>query len=543
MRWKTNTIIIVMISIITGMLIWAGIEIEHTGSASAKQAEIEKVRDICIGERRTKIIYPFQSYEKTLKNVGKEKKVLLEPLGSGEMKEFADEFNRIQQQWRVQNDWLRKLNATDILTGMANRKTLVKFGNRVLQEKKPLGVLLTDVDSLKSINEVYGHAVGDNVLIKVGKILENLCPKEKAMAGRRDGGEFICHLEGITEEELRNMADKVLNQVRAINPIDCGMTRKNAKITVGIGGTLDDSGERRDVHQLYREVELALQRSKEKNGNCFTMFKKEDASFIELADLNEKRRVIEAEMDEALQNGEFISYFQPQFSFKDGRMCGAEVLVRWQTRERGMWMPGEFIPIFEHNGFITKLDRRMFEDTCKKMNEWKNQGKPLIRMSLNFSRRDFADGTLVGFIEQTAEKFGIPAKYLEIEVTESAVADDLELITKQLRQLKERGFSIAIDDFGVGYSALGSLRDFPADYLKIDKSFLDGSRKNEWEGLLLRGIISIAQTLNMKTICEGVETEEQTAMLKSLGCDIAQGYYYSRPVPQARYEKLLEEDI
>ena len=206
-------------------------------------------------------------------------------------------------------------------------------------------------------------------------------------------------------------------------------------------------------------------------------------------------------------------------------------------------MPGEFIPIFEHNGFITKLDRRMFEDTCKKMNEWKNQGKPLIRMSLNFSRRDFADGTLVGFIEQTAEKYGIPAKYLEIEVTESAVADDLELITKQLRQLKERGFSIAIDDFGVGYSALGSLRDFPADYLKIDKSFLDGSRKNEWEGLLLRGIISIAQTLNMKTICEGVETEEQTAMLKSLGCDIAQGYYYSRPVPQARYEKLLEEDI
>ena len=243
-------------------------------------------------------------------------------------------------------------------------------------------------------------------------------------------------------------------------------------------------------------------------------------------------------MERALEEGQFLVYYQPKHETISRSIAGAEALVRWVHPEYGLMLPGTFIPIFERNGFITKLDLYILEQVCKDIKSWQEQDLPIVPVSVNISRLDFIEPGCLERQIAIIDSYGIPHDLLHLEVTESLYSDNTEVIASQVKKAQEHGFMIEMDDFGAGYSCLGMLSSFSLDVLKLDISFVQNIKNNE---IVIENIIKMAHRMGLFIVAEGAENEEQYKTLKSLGCDFIQGYYFSKPLPLSQYEDYMKK--
>ena len=252
-----------------------------------------------------------------------------------------------------------------------------------------------------------------------------------------------------------------------------------------------------------------------------------------------REKAIADVMETALAKEQFIVYLQPKYSLSDNRMVGAEALVRWIHPEWGFMSPGEFIPLFEKNGFIPCLDRYVWEKVCVYLHDWKEKGYPVVPISVNVSRADVYQSHLVDTLSGLVQKYGIDPACLHLEITESAYTDNPDQIISTVEELHRRGFVIEMDDFGSGYSSLNMLSQMTLDILKLDMKFIQNELAKPAEQSILNDIISMAHRMRLRVVAEGVETKEQTERLQAVGCDYVQGYYFARPMPVKEFEALF----
>jgi EAL domain-containing protein (putative c-di-GMP-specific phosphodiesterase class I) len=244
-------------------------------------------------------------------------------------------------------------------------------------------------------------------------------------------------------------------------------------------------------------------------------------------------------MDQALKNGEFIVYLQPKIELSGNTLVGAEALVRWKKSDNSLMPPNDFIPLFEKNGFVVYLDFYVYEEVCKKLRSWLDNGLSVVPISLNVSRIHLHDDDFVGELEKLVDRYEIPHHLLELELTESIFLNNTEEALNVMRKLQNIGFVVSIDDFGAGYSSLNLLKDMATDVIKLDKEFFGQGEMQKEEQIIVSSIISMAKQLNMKVLSEGVETKKQSDFLKSVCCDMAQGFLFAKPMPVLDFEKIM----
>lgn len=371
------------------------------------------------------------------------------------------------------------------------------------------------------INKAYGYKTGDTILYGIGQELENVLGKGSIIC-RYSNDYFAVLFE--YEEGIRKIVNKI---VRNIENLKIGNNVYNLSVNIGIYKVDTDN----NIAEAMDKAIIAHSASK---GDVFDKFhiydKKMEKELV-------KESKIESEMYQALMNKEFQVYYQPKIYAKDGQLYGAEALVRW-IHDGKMISPSEFIPLFEKNKFILKLDLYIFEQVCSDMKMWKEkyQKEPII--SVNVSRNHFLDEHFLEKYMMIASQYGINTNKIDLEITESATIEAGIDIIEIMNKMKRLGFMISIDDFGTGYSSLSALQDMPADILKIDKSFVDRIGKNEKN--IIDYILTIAKELKLTTIAEGVETKEQRDYLLEKGCDIIQGYYYAKPMPEEEFEEYID---
>ena len=380
-----------------------------------------------------------------------------------------------------------------------------------------------DIDNFKAINDSLGYDGGNEILKQLAEILKrNL--KETDVFARSSGDLLYILAEYQNATELIDIANNIITDV------DYQITSFKMYVSIGIYLIIDH---RLKVRAAADRSDLARSTIKNLKESKFAFF---DNSMIQKIRLE---RSIENIMEDALEKREFIVYLQPKVNLSSPEtVAGAEALVRW-NHDGSIVPPGDFIPIFEKNGFVMKLDYYMFEEVCKLQKKWKNLGYEPKIISVNMSRLHLRNKTFVEDLEAMCEKYEIETKYFELEITESAAYENIDILAAVFAKIKQHGFHVSIDDFGTGYSSLNMLKDLPVDVLKIDRSFLtEGADENENASRIIGCVVSLASSLHIATICEGIETKEQAALLHKLGCNMAQGFYFARPMPVEDYEKL-----
>jgi len=273
--------------------------------------------------------------------------------------------------------------------------------------------------------------------------------------------------------------------------------------------------------------------------------KSDSGDKIQFYDEKERRRIvserqIESTMESALESGAFAVFFQPKCAFNNGKIRGAEALVRWNDTVRGLVSPDEFIPLFERNGFILKLDMFILEQVVKRLAEWEQEGKKIVPVSVNFSRQHLNDSRYIPQMVRVLDKYRLPHHFIEVELTESIILNNVALAQNVVRGLHNKGFTVSMDDFGSGYSSLNVLKNLQFDSIKLDKEFLSGFNENENAKRVIVGAVEMLKSLRVNVIAEGVETQEQADFLRDIGCDIAQGYFYSKPLSCTEFEKWIK---
>lgn len=416
----------------------------------------------------------------------------------------------------------------DPVTKRGNVYYFRKKGQEILDSIKTSGtssnqyILVLDINKFKMINKAYGYKTGDTILTGIGDVLERLLGAESLIC-RYSNDYFAVLFE--YKEDIHRILNKL---IRSIENLKIDDTTYNLSVNIGIYMITDEDN---NISEAMDKAIIAHSASK---GDVFDKFHIYDKTMERKL---EKESKIEHEMNIALENKEFKVYYQPKIDTKTENLYGAEALVRWEHEGR-MVPPSEFIPLFEKNKFILRLDLYIFEQVCSDMKMWKEKyGKEPV-VSVNVSREHFLDEHFLEKYMMIAAKYGVNTNKIDLEITESATIEEGIDIIEIMNKMKKLGFLISIDDFGTGYSSLSTLQDMPADILKIDKSFVDRIGENEKN--IIDYILTIAKELNFTTIAEGVETKEQRDYLLENGCDIIQGYYYAKPMSEAEFEEYME---
>lgn len=490
------------------------------------------------------VLKPFIAYSNIL--VGGIKindDLKLTPAGSKEMRIFAKAFNEIHRQWQLQNQHLKELNAIDSLTKVANRETVYRYlQEQIDSHTGNLGIIMIDIDSFKAFNDAYSHQAGDKVLEQIGSCLNKSISKQEGLAGRLGGEEFIIILKDSDATLMNHTVDCIAENMQRMNFEHALLPLTDTHITVSMGSFLWLRIKKYTTQELIHLADLALYEAKKRGRSQHVLFTENDYSILALQNDNLRQNEVEADMYHALEAGEFVPFYQAKYSLANDRIASVEALVRWKHKEKGLLSPDYFIPVFEKNGFITKLDFCVFESVCKNLKAWIDASCSPIPVACNFSRLHFKEPGLADTLKEITNRYQLPTTLFEVEITENIFLESTDVITEEVKKLQALGFTIAIDDFGIGYSSLGIIHDIPANVLKIDKSFLQRDLTDSKNVMLIKGIIKLAQALHLKTVCEGVETKEQKELLKSIGCDYGQGYYYAKPMDQSHFEALLKEE-
>ena len=434
--------------------------------------------------------------------------------------------NRRYRKLRIEKrNRLLELAYIDPITGLGNYNAYLERTKEKLEMNGKKTVIILDIDKFKTFNKKYGHMKGNELLKRVGEEIKHAIRKTDIVC-RLANDVFGIFLVG--EVDVENITGRLNNKISRINMGDIWY---NLRISMGV--YICDKDEK-DVQSIIDKAIMAHDSIKGKYHVPYGIFTEE----FEQKVIRESE--IENMMEEAIKNKEFEVYYQPQISTKTEKMEGAEALVRWKKGEN-MISPGEFIPIFEKNYFIIKLDEYVYERVCENIQEIKKEFKDIPKISVNISKESLLDNKFLEKYEKIMKKYDIIPKEIELEITErTTVNNDID-IRNMLNETKEKGFSIAIDDFGTGYSSLNMLEMMPIDTLKIDKSFIDRIDINEEKTNFIEIIMFITKKLNLKTVAEGVETIEQVNYLKKWNCDLIQGYVYQKPLRFEEFKKYIKE--
>ena len=434
--------------------------------------------------------------------------------------------NRRYRKLRIEKrNRLLELAYIDPITGLGNYNAYLARTKEKLEINSKKTMIILDIDKFKTFNKKYGHMKGNELLKRVGEEIKHAIRKTDIVC-RLANDVFGIFLVG--EVDVENITGRLNNKISRINMGDIWY---NLRISMGV--YICDKDEK-DVQSIIDKAIMAHDSIKGKYHVPYGIFTEE----FEQKVIRESE--IENMMEEAIKNKEFEIYYQPQISTKTEKMEGAEALVRWKKGEN-MISPGEFIPIFEKNYFIIKLDEYVFEKVCENIQEMKTQFKEIPKISVNISKESLVDRKFLEKYEKIMKKYDIMSEEIELEITEGSTVNNAIDIQKILNKIKQKRFSIAIDDFGTGYSSLNMLEMMPIDTLKIDKSFIDRIDINEEKTNFIEIIMFITKKLNLKTVAEGVETIEQVNYLKKWNCDLIQGYVYQKPLRFEEFKKYIKE--
>lgn len=424
---------------------------------------------------------------------------------------------------------IMNLALVDEVTGEFSKTKFTLEANKILNKYKAVdnfAMLVMDIDNFKNINDIYDIYKGNEVLKNIsGIIKEHL--GAKGIFSRLSGDEFAILYKYASEDEVIDFVDNV---VKAVSEYPLSV-----KIVPSFG--ICYITEHLPITSMFDNARLAKKIIKGTVGIRYLIYS-EDLKANSLAE-----KTIEAEMRDALSDEQFMMYLQPKFDMQTEKVCGAEALVRWQHPEKGLVSPFQFIPLFEKNGFVAEIDKSIWKQAVNSIRAWLDEGLTPVPISVNLSSVHFNSLDLIDVLTSIVNEANIPPEYLELEITESAFFDNTETINDILLELKEKGFKIAVDDFGTGYSSLTMLRFIPVDYLKLDRGFLREASETEKGLKFMKHIIQMSKDLGTKVVSEGIEQLEQVNLLKDLGCDIVQGYYYAKPMPIVDFEQLVYEKV
>jgi diguanylate cyclase (GGDEF)-like protein/PAS domain S-box-containing protein len=437
----------------------------------------------------------------------------------------------ISVQKQLESD-LRRQAFHDALTGLANRARFIdRLEHALIRARRTadtVAVLFVDLDQFKSVNDSYGHSLGDQLLVKVGQLLSTLVRQGDTVA-RLGGDEFAILLDGSVDlSTAEAAASRLVESLRTPLIVDGREVFAHASIGVALASGSEDGGE------LLRRADLAMYTAKANGKNRFEVFDQgvQSAMGARLRLLNE--------LEGAVERNEFVLHYQPTVSMDSGEMVGIEALVRWKHPQRGLLPPATFIPLAEESGVIVPLGRWVLTEACRQFKLWQQRhpASSMQSIAVNVSARQIYDAGFIQDVATILEQSGVAPECLTVEITESATMRDVETTVRVLKELKQRGVRLAIDDFGTGYSSLSYLRQFPFDVLKIDKSFIDAIGDGDVK--LTSAIVTIGKSLELDIVAEGVEQREQLDSLRTLECDVVQGYYFSRPVTAGEIDELLD---
>jgi len=411
----------------------------------------------------------------------------------------------------------------DELTGVYNRTYFYEKVRKAIDSTdENRCIVVMDIVKFKVVNELHGMEAGDRLLRHMAGMLEKI----------GEGRDFI--VARFTEDHFYVcMKEKDFNEIHLTRHHKTFLEDMDIKVVYGVYMI----GDNRDVpvNIMCDRAALAIHDKERKQVGYIYYYSDEERKRII------REQEIENEMEAALLGRQFKIFVQPKYDIDTQAITGGEVLVRWFHPTNGMVSPGEFIPIFEKNGFIIRLDYYIWEEACRLITELNKKGKRKRPVSVNVSRAHFYGNELMGRLEELIEKYGLERKDLELEITETICAEDADTVIKKIRELREAGYRIAMDDFGSGYSSLNMLKEIPLDIIKMDLKFLDGGEDEAKSRNILGTLITLAQSLKFDVVVEGVETKEQVEFLRGIGnCNI-QGYYFSRPVDTDSYEAMLDE--
>jgi diguanylate cyclase (GGDEF)-like protein/PAS domain S-box-containing protein len=455
---------------------------------------------------------------------------LLEPEGGGEavmegsLIDITDRKRAEQQRWHQANH--------DALTDLPNR---VLFNDRLSlailhahRRRQSLAVMFLDLDHFKRVNDTLGHSAGDELLVKAADRLRR-CIRSDDTVARVGGDEFLLLLNGIAREaDAATMARKILQVIS--EPFLIQKRELFVEASIGIGLY---PGDGEDAEMLVANVDTAMYRAKETGRNSFQFFTQK------MQEQSQERAAMESGLRRALPRGEFILHYQPILRLATRVPIGVEALVRWQHPEKGILSPREFIPLAEDVGLITRVGEWVLRRSCEQLVEWHARGASSLRMSVNVSARQFHQRDFAVAVRRIVEETGLAPAFLELEITESIAMQDVTHTGRILSELNDLGVHISMDDFGTGHSSLNYLKHFPIRRLKIDQSFVAGMARDEKDKAIVATIIAIASNLGLDVTAEGVETEEQAALLEGMGCADVQGFLFGRPVPAEELEVTL----
>ena len=421
----------------------------------------------------------------------------------------------------------------DVLTGLPNRALLQdRLSQALLRARRYerwVTVLFVDLDNFKLINDSLGHSAGDELLKTFAKRMVS-CVRATDTVVRLGGDEFVVVLPDQPRDP--DAVSEVVQKIQAVLGEPIRLEGHNLTVTssIGIANYPDDGA---DADALMANADAAMYRAKEIGRDNFQFYTPE---------LNTKvhgKFLLQEELRNAVVRSEFVLHYQPQVDLRTGRVFAVEALIRWNHPRLGLVPPLKFIPIAEETGLISPIGEWVLREACRQNKAWQDAGLPPMAVSVNVSARQFKEKSLIGRVVGALKESGLEARYLELELTESLIMQDIDLAVATMKDLQILGVRLSIDDFGTGYSSLSALKTFPVTRLKIDKSFVDGLLADENDRAVASAIISLGQKLNLRVIAEGVETEAQAAFLRDNNCDEMQGYLFSRPLPAERVEKLL----
>lgn len=461
---------------------------------------------------------------------------------------LADEFNglieaqqKAARQVKVKQQYLEFAAHHDPLTHLPNRLMFEDKLKRTVAEAvnsdEPFVVFLVDLDNFKFFNDQYGHLVGDKMVAEIGNRLQTMM-RDIDLVARLDGDEFVVIQKNVADKPAaEEIARRVMNIATA--PYEYrGFTLK-AAVSVGISCFPNDvhNGQTEEMmgEEIVNNAAVALQEAKSNGKNQYQLFNEKMRSRLTA------RISLEQDLKIALQDGQFEVYYQPKININTRQVTGAEALVRWKHPTKGFISPEKFVPVAEEAGMIIELGEWILRTACKETRKLQQLGFSTLNIAVNISAVQFTDGNLLPMVSKALKDTMLPPEFLELEITESAVMHDPEEVINSLHELSRFGLGLAIDDFGTGYSSLAYLKRFPVHTLKIDRAFITDISSDSDDVAIVEAVLGLGKHFNMKVVAEGVEDEDQLQFLQTQSCDIAQGYYISKPMPIAMYLAWLRK--
>jgi len=449
------------------------------------------------------------------------------------VKETQKELSLKYEELKRSEERNKKLAYTDYLTDLPNRVAFSEKLDQImstLRKEEIVAVMYIDLDNFKNINDVLGHSYGDELLIDVTDRIRQVLGEDDYLS-RFGGDEFVIVTQNISEESFYEEKIKKVQKVFSY-PFILALREFFVTTSIGVAFVPKDGT---TTQVIMKNVDAAMYTAKSLGKNTYCYY--DETINNSLLDKME----LQSELRNAIQEHEFVVYYQAQMDLEQDKIVGFEALIRWMHPEKGLIAPSGFVQVAEETGLIVPIGQWVLLESCRQLKKWCDEGFKDITIAVNLSARQFKDADLIKTVEDIIAETNIDPTKLELEITESIALEDIEYSITVIRKLKDMGVKFSLDDFGTGYSSMNYLKHLPVNNLKIDKSFLDTVMENKNDQTIVSTIITLAQTLDLVVIAEGVENDEQAVFLKNAHCDKAQGYLYSKPIPKEDASCLLRK--